>query len=1125
MKKAVVFIVFILMVTSVSARDWYVNNQAGNCDNAGVGTLSVPLCDIATANSRHSGGDTVYVMPGNYRESLYPKSGTGSNDYTVYSGYGAADNIYILGSVDVSGGWIKCSEADPNCQAISDHIYYKHWTSEAKRVAFYRMDGGVPDCYDYYVDYAYYRCAETNAQGYHTDIPTKYETDCWEDREGWYMRADLEEVSNPRLSTLRGLADLTSPGMFYYDHDYDTPSNSLLYIWPFGDDAANNHQIECSQRRIAGWSQYDTPSYGPLNYVTVQNLTLMHSLVNGINLHSGTQFLTIQDNIIAYNSGQGTAGENPSAILKNSASGLQDGIKILRNEIHHQGSDKGPGMLYQNWHSGLASTLYSVDNTLIEGNHFHHLSEGIYVKHGGPGSTISYRNVTFKDNVIHDIAFHAISYGSGGDQNTFTGTVEGNVIYNIWDGSFEGGAIDTRIHNNNVKIYGNTIFNVSSRGIGIEVANNPGTGHEIYNNLLLDMQTIGLPGSFISLYSGTMNTAQSDYNLYYETEGSFGVTAPGNVWSARTNYATLSDWQTATTLDQHSQYVDPLVVDSQTHDFTLTEDSPAIDAGTLIPGYHCDTAGVESFHGCRMWYGEAPDIGAIEYVPEQQGTGICEATTGDCYYVDAINGDYITGDGSFENPWGTFRNLVTYHNPSLKPSNYVDIQPGDYIYVMDGTYTDVIDVGAGDDWGPYIARFYNKHGTEENQFHLKAYPGHSPVFDLQNNGIGIRVSSSSWWEVSGIEIKDSYTYEYPGGLQLSYVDNIKIHNMHIYNSNGWIGANVAGLMMSDMTNIEVYDNIFHDNYAREHVCDTYNQAGEGSSDVNMFRGGNISFHDNYFYRSPELSDCGVALKYKHASDTGLDAYFNVYNNTFDLAPWMFALAAATRNTHFHHNIINGGWWGIDNTNQGGPTYQINHLYEYNTFYNKFGFLFIASESYIPISEIAEITFRNNIVYNLEDPYGWSMGNYAGDFRAVAVGTDSAQDVIDEIAPDFSFNNNCYYHPVDTEAFGIGSGGNFDFDGWQSYGGYGFDADSNFTDPLFVDAANGDFRLQQGSPCQAMGYYGAGQVDSGCVTQFDQPVCDGCIETGELLNAISSWKNGNTVMQELFVNLALWKSPC
>ena len=44
----------------------------------------------------------------------------------------------------------------------------------------------------------------------------------------------------------------------------------------------------------------------------------------------------------------------------------------------------------------------------------------------------------------------------------------------------------------------------------------------------------------------------------------------------------------------------------------LQPSSPAIDAGTIIEGFHCPNPGPGV--DCQEWYGKAPDIGACEYV-------------------------------------------------------------------------------------------------------------------------------------------------------------------------------------------------------------------------------------------------------------------------------------------------------------------------------------------------------------------------------------------------------------------------------------------------------------------------------------------------------------------------------
>jgi hypothetical protein len=47
--------------------------------------------------------------------------------------------------------------------------------------------------------------------------------------------------------------------------------------------------------------------------------------------------------------------------------------------------------------------------------------------------------------------------------------------------------------------------------------------------------------------------------------------------------------------------------------FQLVEGSDLIDAGVVISGYHCETAGEHPNDDCLEWYGDAPDLGPFEY--------------------------------------------------------------------------------------------------------------------------------------------------------------------------------------------------------------------------------------------------------------------------------------------------------------------------------------------------------------------------------------------------------------------------------------------------------------------------------------------------------------------------------
>ncbi len=164
------------------------------------------------------------------------------------------------------------------------------------------------------------------------------------------------------------------------------------------------------------------------------------------------------------------------AISANSG-GQYDGLRILRNHIHHT-HGTGEGM-----YLGCNNNACRIANSLIEGNYIHHTNgadveqgDGIEIKEGSFGNTI-------RDNVIHDTNYPGIiTYSTVG--NGAPNVIEGNVIWNSNDYALQSAA-DVIMRNNivlgtialqshqagspgNVQIVNNTILD---RGSGIEVRN------------------------------------------------------------------------------------------------------------------------------------------------------------------------------------------------------------------------------------------------------------------------------------------------------------------------------------------------------------------------------------------------------------------------------------------------------------------------------------------------------------------------------------------------------------------------------------------------------------------------------------------------------------------------------
>ncbi len=132
--------------------------------------------------------------------------------------------------------------------------------------------------------------------------------------------------------------------------------------------------------------------------------------------------------------------ETGDVAMSANSGGTYEGLRILRNHIHHT-HGTGEGM-----YLGCNSNGCRVANSLIEGNYIHHTNgadvdqgDGIEIKEG------SYGNVV-RDNVIHDTNYPGIiTYSTVG--NGPPNVLEGNVIWNSNDNAIQSAA-DVIMRNN-----------------------------------------------------------------------------------------------------------------------------------------------------------------------------------------------------------------------------------------------------------------------------------------------------------------------------------------------------------------------------------------------------------------------------------------------------------------------------------------------------------------------------------------------------------------------------------------------------------------------------------------------------------------------------------------------------
>jgi hypothetical protein len=204
---------------------------------------------------------------------------------------------------------------------------------------------------------------------------------------------------------------------------------------------------------------------------------------------------------------------------------------------------------------------------LIEGNVVHDVNIGLEIasEHGGRAA----RNVTARNNVIYDATAIGIAIG-GYDRRR--GSTDDCVIVN-----------NTVVHTDGVELL--VQFDTS--------------GNVIENNII----EAGPQHDFVeNAYVKNVGNVV-DHNLYYASDGD-----PRGTWQWKgTTYADFDAWRAASGNDRNSTFADPAFADPGQGDFSLTADSPAVDAGAFVAA-----SGSTDLAGQPRAQAGGIDIGAYE---------------------------------------------------------------------------------------------------------------------------------------------------------------------------------------------------------------------------------------------------------------------------------------------------------------------------------------------------------------------------------------------------------------------------------------------------------------------------------------------------------------------------------
>ncbi len=227
------------------------------------------------------------------------------------------------------------------------------------------------------------------------------------------------------------------------------------------------------------------------------------------------------------------------------------------------------------------------------------VAAGVYIE-GASWATVTgctIYNIQTLDGYVGAGIFNMGAYSASAG-SVHSSTFTNNVIYNV-----EGDAIACRGGATNDKIYNNTLVDVR---IGFDVC----TG-SVVNGSATIRNNIVVRATENAIWNN--GTATNDHNLFYDCEPCHGVSFGDD---------TVTE--------------DPMFGDDGSYDFTLTQESPAIDAGVDV--------GI-------AYNGQAPDLGAFESIydsgPKCVVSGVV-TRKGGVYFPEApVKGAVITaGDVS-----------------------------------------------------------------------------------------------------------------------------------------------------------------------------------------------------------------------------------------------------------------------------------------------------------------------------------------------------------------------------------------------------------------------------------------------------------------------------------------------
>ncbi|BCJ94211.1 sugar hydrolase [Anaerocolumna cellulosilytica] len=560
--------------TAKAAANYYVSTS-GN-DTTGTGTISNPWRTIQKAADTMVAGDTCIIRGGTYRETVtLLKSGTSTKPitfqaykgetvtvsgadtvigWTKYSGsiysasmtgsLGTKDQIFVNGQMQTEARWPNSTTLDPlnPVLGIAD-------SGSSKSI----VDAKLTQAKGYWVGKTLWCVPGPGYKSYNSTITASAPGTITFDEIG------VAAAAGDRYYITGNLQDLDSAGEWYFD----TKTNRL-YLWAPGGADPNTITVEAKKRIYA----FDLSA---CSYINVTGINIFGATIR----MSGSNYCKVSNMTAEYIS-------HDTDVTKQYSTGIF--MSGSYNEVSNSTLTYSSGNLIS-----IQGTGNKVINNLIH--------EADYSAADLPAIYLLGANHLISHNTVYNAGRHIIFVPTQNSciqyNNLYNAgklTKDCGILYEFgWDGQ------GTVIHHN--YIHDNLAQNYSGSGIYLD---NGSKGYIVHHNVVWGNYTgirLNTPSNFNLIYN---NTTYSNGNVGYWgrdfASDMYGDRIFNNIF---TTSFTLPGIQTGG--NNITEGTNPIFVNPSAYNFRLRPNSPAIDAGVVIPGI------TDGFIGL------APDIGAYEY--------------------------------------------------------------------------------------------------------------------------------------------------------------------------------------------------------------------------------------------------------------------------------------------------------------------------------------------------------------------------------------------------------------------------------------------------------------------------------------------------------------------------------